>query len=111
MQAHSRQTYPVAVSLTRTQDQIEISASSTTRGTYVVELIRYTPSETVEIRRGENAGKALRYSNIVKSLDVIANWDGAGVLSIRAAVQGNDPIVVLVQRAGNGPIVGAAQLR
>ena len=111
VQAHSRQTYPVSVSLTRNQDQIEIAATATEMGNYVVELIRYTPSERIDIRRGENAGKVITYTNIVRSLDRVADWDGAGVLTIRSAVQGDDPIVVLVQRADNGPIVGAAQLR
>jgi hypothetical protein len=111
VQAHSVQTYPVTVTLTRSQDHIDISATASEMGDYVVELVRFAPQETVDIRRGENAGKQIIYSNIVTAFDQVAEWDGAGVMTIRATALGDDPVAVLVQQAGNGPIVGAAQLR
>jgi hypothetical protein len=111
VQAHSQQGYPVSVSLTRTQDQIEISATASAIGDYVVEIVRFTPNAVVDIRHGENAGRQLTYTNIVTAFDQVAEWDGVGVLTVRAAVQGDSPVAVLVQHAGNGPIVGAAQLR
>ncbi|MDZ4135620.1 MAG: DUF1223 domain-containing protein, partial [Paracoccaceae bacterium] len=36
-----------------------------------VQLVRYLPSEDVEIRRGENAGRTITYHNIVTSWQVI----------------------------------------
>ncbi|WP_242650977.1 DUF1223 domain-containing protein [Yoonia tamlensis] len=111
LQAHGREVYPVTVTLTRTQGQLEISAVAQTTGSYVVEIVRFTPEEIVDIRHGENAGKQLTYSNVVTAFDQVAAWDGAGVLTVRAEMHGDDPVAVLVQHAGNGPIVGAAQLR
>ena len=111
IQAHSRQEYPVSVSITRNGDTVQISASSTEMNNYVVELVRYIPTATVNIRRGENAGRELVYTNIVSSLEAVAEWDGAGTLKITAPAPGSDPVAVLVQKAGHGPIVGAAQLR
>ncbi len=111
IQAHSQQEYPVSVTLTRSGDYIEISATASQSGDYVFEIARYTPQASVDIRRGENAGRQLTYSNIVTDLDQVAEWDGAGVMTIRAAAPGDDPVAVLVQQAGHGPIVGAAQLR
>lgn len=111
VQTHSQRGYPVSVSLIRSGNSVEISATSTVAGNFVVELIRYTPEAEVEITRGENAGRDITYANIVTSLEAIAQWDGVGALKIDAAAPGNDPVVVLVQDSGHGPIVGAAQLR
>ena len=111
VQAHSRKGNPVAVSLTRSGNRVQINAQPGGRGDYVVQLVRYTPQETVSIRRGENAGRNLSYSNIVTSWDVISEWDGRSVLNLAAPAPGSDPIVVIIQHAGNGPVVGAARLR
>ncbi|PRY80322.1 hypothetical protein CLV80_101173 [Yoonia maritima] len=111
IQTHGRNDYPVSVSLSRTDDQLQISATSTEISNYIVELVRYIPTAIVDIQRGENAGRQLEYTNIVSSLDTIAEWDGAGTLKITATTPGSDAVVVLVQQGGHGPIVGAAQLR
>ena len=95
-------------------DQIAISAtwdaSEAAGGQMVVQLVRVTSEETVDIRRGENAGNSLSYSNIVQSWDVLAEWDGAAPLSLNAEVTEADMIAVIVQAGTNGPILGAARL-
>lgn len=111
VQAHSRAANPVAVSLTRSGDNVQINAQPGGDGDYVVQLVRYTPQETVEIRRGENAGRNLSYANIVRSWETIGQWDGRSAFSMVAQAPGAEPVVVIVQHASNGPIVGAAQLR
>ncbi|MFT6076444.1 MAG: hypothetical protein ACJAZ1_003377 [Yoonia sp.] len=111
VQAQVRRGNAVAVSLTRSGSALQINASTAVRGDYVVQLVRYTPEETVAIRRGENAGRTLSYANIVKSWDVIGRWDGRSALTLAATADGPDAVVVIVQQAGHGPIVGAAQLR
>ena len=111
VQAQMRRGNAVAVTLTRSGNSLQINASTATRGDYVVQLVRYTPEQTVAIRRGENAGRTLNYSNIVKSWDVIGRWDGRSALSLAATADGPDAVVVIVQQNGHGPIVGAAQLR
>ncbi|MEL6205360.1 MAG: DUF1223 domain-containing protein [Pseudomonadota bacterium] len=76
-----------------------------------VQLVRYRPKATVDILRGENAGRTISYSNIVTAWDDVAEWDGAEPLTMEVAVDGEDPIVVLVQRPGHGAILGAAAAR
>ncbi len=111
VQAHRAKGYPVAVSLSKSGDTVQIDAQPGGTGDYVVQLVRYTPQETVTIRRGENAGRELTYVNIVQSLEVISQWDGTSAFSMVAQAPGDDPVVVIIQQASNGPVVGAAQLR
>lgn len=111
LQAHRASSMPVRVNLSRSGDRIRINAQSPRRGDYLVQLVRYTPQQTVSIRRGENAGRELSYVHIVNSWQVIHEWDGAGALALDAPAAGGDPVVVLIQQRGHGPIVGAAELR
>lgn len=39
-----------------------------------IDLVRYKPMETVHIAGGENAGRSLRYINIVTGLQVLGQW-------------------------------------
>lgn len=111
VQAHSARVDIVDVSLSRRGDNVLINAEASRRGNYTVQLVRYTPEETVAIRRGENAGRNLSYANIVTSWDVVERWDGRSDLELQAQAAGDSPIVVIVQQSTDGPIVGAAQLR
>ncbi len=111
LMAHQQQAQPVQVSLRRNGDRVIINAQSSQRGDYVVQMARYTPQETVDVRRGENAGRTLSYANIVTSLEAISRWDGRAPLALDAPAPGGAPVVVIVQQTGFGPIVGAAQLR
>ncbi|HEV8033833.1 DUF1223 domain-containing protein [Yoonia sp.] len=97
--------------LTRLEGAVLITAEPGQGGDYAVQLVRYMPEETVDIRHGENAGRNLTYTNIVTSWDVIAEWDGRSPLAFEAYVEGDSPIVVILQRSTDGPIVGAAVLR
>ncbi|MDP5086447.1 MAG: DUF1223 domain-containing protein [Yoonia sp.] len=111
VQAHSRQGNPFDVTLVRRGGDVTITAPPGPRGDYLVQLVRYIPEETVAIGRGENAGRSLTYANIVTSWDVIGRWDGRSALTLQAPAAGNNPVVVIVQQATHGPIVGAAELR
>lgn len=74
-------------------------------------LVRYTPSATIDIEAGENAGRRAEYHNIVTSWRTIATWDMSAPLEMSVQVEGNEPLVVLVQERGQGEIVAAARLR
>ena len=99
------------VQVSRAGNRVAITAAAGPYGDYVIQLVRYMPRATVEIRRGENAGRTITYANIVTAWDVIGRWDGRSPLNIAATISGDDAVVALVQKAGHGPIVGAAQLR
>lgn len=112
LQKHKEAGNPVRVTLQRDGDRVRIAAVGNVGGEAVVQILTYMPKSTVDIRRGENAGKRLTYHNTVNKIVKLADWqDGS---EYRASVQMPDPdapVVVLVQRKGAGPILGAARLR
>jgi hypothetical protein len=103
----------IAMTLARNGDEVQINAQSNAGplGSLIVQVVRYTPEETVVISRGENAGKTISYNNIVHTWDEVGNWDGLRPLAITAPVQGSDPIVVIIQADRHGPILAAAEIR
>ncbi|MCR9108005.1 thioredoxin family protein [Marivita sp. XM-24bin2] len=112
VQAHANKGLAVPLTLHRSGDRLTITAPAASAVSEAdVILIRYTPSETVSIPRGENAGKKLTYSHIVTEWSDVGDWNGRAPLSASVPVSGNDPIVVLVQEKGYGPIFAAARLR
>lgn len=68
----------------------------------------------VEIRRGENLGKKLKYYNVVHELTPIGVWTGKAMriqISAQPFVKpGNMRYAVLMQEGTTGPIIGAAWL-
>lgn len=76
-----------------------------------IHVIRYDPQEQVKITRGENAGRVLTYTNIARSWDVVARWNGQGTYEGRVRVGDGAPVVVIVQDPDTGHIVAASRLR
>lgn len=77
-------------------------------------LVLYSAVEEVSIERGENAGKTIRYYNVVREMSPIGMWNGRSV-SVdlpKTDVQGRgyDGCAVLLQAGNAGPIIGAAAL-
>ncbi len=90
--------------------RVEARAARAPGGPIVVQLVRYTPEETVSIRRGENAGRTMTYVNIVRSWQVLGRWDGGTSWIAEAQVRGDDPVVVILQEPGPGAILAAAEI-
>lgn len=101
----------VDVRLVRNGERVQINATSIEPGEFVVQLVRFTPQASVDIRRGENAGRTLSYTNIVRAWDVLDRWDGRTGYAYEVDIAGPEGVVVIVQQSTSGPIVGAAQLR
>ncbi len=76
----------------------------------LVQLVRYRPEATVAIERGENAGKLLKYSNIVTEMTQLAVWDSSEPLKIDTKITGDEPLVVLLQYPDFGTIEAAVEL-
>ena len=76
----------------------------------LLQLVRYRPEETVQIRAGENAGRTITYRNIVTDWRQIDTWDGRSPLSRRVDLPAGQPAVVLLQEPGPGRILAAARL-
>jgi hypothetical protein len=111
VQAHLAIDHGVDLDLRRDGDVLAIAAETSVPVATVVQLVRIDPEETVAISRGENAGREITYTNIVTSWQIIGAWDGTAPLDLQAEVTGEEPVVVLIQRGTDGPILAAAQLR
>ncbi|MDF1729551.1 MAG: DUF1223 domain-containing protein [Sulfitobacter sp.] len=111
--AHAAQVPPVKLTLDRKGDELRISAEaeSAFAGPVNVHLLRYSPLERTEIKRGENAGKTLDYANVVEGWQVLGQWDGKAPLRMQTDITGDKPVVVILQSAETGPILAAARLR
>jgi hypothetical protein len=75
-----------------------------------VQLVRYKPSETVRIERGENAGRTITYHNIVTDWQGLGNWSGEAPLEMTAPYAGDQPGAVIVQTEGPAAILAAARV-
>lgn len=104
---------PVRLELVREGDRLRVAATADPPlpRPVTVQLVRYIPSRTTTIERGENAGRTETYHNIVTEWEAIAQWPGRAPLTVEAAVPGSEPVVVIVQEPGPGPIIAAARLR
>ena len=110
---HAMQPRAVELTLQRAGDVLTIRAAmieGAASEDMIVQVVRYTPSRSVQITRGENAGHTMHYANVVSALDIVAEWDGSDGLDMTTPVSGNDPVAVLVQKVGHGKIVAAARL-
>lgn len=74
-------------------------------------LIRVIPDANVEIGRGENAGRTVRYVNVVANAKTLGEWDGARDIDVTDVDISDGTYVLLVQAKGFGPILGASYLR
>ncbi len=86
------------------------------RSPAAVRVVWYLSDAEVEIGDGENAGRRLHYTNVVRASDVIEmDWSGSARTLIldmeegRAA--GADHVAILIHdEYGHGPIIGAASM-
>ncbi|MCO8145378.1 DUF1223 domain-containing protein [Rhodovulum tesquicola] len=113
IEAHRGAPSPVTLTMERQGDTVTIRARSETafEEDVVLQVVRYRPSEEVEITRGENSGQRYVYTNIVDAWNAVARWDGALPLVVTVQIEGEQPIVALIQKAGPGRILAAARLR
>ncbi len=110
IQSHSARPRSVDLSVSRQGQTLTINARALTAmpRDMVVQLVRYRKTATVDILRGENAGKTLTYYNIVNSWNVLRQWDGQAPLQVTTTLEGEQPFAVLIQQAGYGPILAAS---
>lgn len=76
-----------------------------------VVLVAYQRTAISAIGRGENAGRTLKEFNIVRDFRSLGQWDGGERQyhsSIGSLPRDATDVAVLVQPAGQGPIIGAA---
>lgn len=97
-----------ALAMTRAGTRIKVRAEpATIPPGSVVQVVRYIPLASVQIERGENAGRTILYSNVVTSWQAVAEWDGRSPLDLVTDVPAEMGVAVLLQAPGPGPILAA----
>jgi hypothetical protein len=109
---HLAVTSDVRLSVMREGDSIVIRAEADPPldAPVRMQLVRYTPEETVTIERGENAGKTITYHNIVTSWEGLGTWTGQEPMEITVPFTGDQPGAVIVQSEGPSAILAAARV-
>jgi hypothetical protein len=98
---------PVAVALARDGQTLAITVGTGT-GRAQMLLVGFDPSHETHVGRGENGGRTLTETNIVRSLTPIGTWTGSAV-ALRQLPPAGEGFAVLLQ-AEDGRIIGAARL-
>ncbi|WGW03252.1 DUF1223 domain-containing protein [Tropicibacter oceani] len=112
IQKHAAHPAQVKLEVSRQGGQLVIRASSAhPMRPSDIHIVRYQPRREIAILRGENAGNKFTYTHIVDDWKVAGRWDGQGTYETRVPIEGDQPVVVLVQEPRYGPIVAAARLR
>ncbi|NCX07586.1 MAG: DUF1223 domain-containing protein [Rhodobacteraceae bacterium] len=103
-----KRTMPVSVKITPVAQGLLVSAASNglQNGTYDLIAVAITPNAEVQIKRGENRGKTIRYVNVVRDFKPIGQLSNGQARLTLPAVDGAK-LAVFVQAQGQGPIVGA----
>ena len=113
IKTHRNAPEQVRLTVKRSGDQIEIRAEPLAQGLgkMVVQMVRFSGGQSVQIKRGENAGRKLTYHNVVTEWSELKGWNGTSPLTLTAEILGNDDCVIIVQAANHGPILAAARIR
>ena len=73
-------------------------------GSGTVFLVTYSASSIVPITRGENAGRSVNYRHVVTGMRNIGEYNGTAM----TVTAGTGNCAVIIQRPGQGEILGAA---
>ena len=104
------------ITLTRNGDKIDFDIGAGQGAPATVWLLTVTRSMPVAIGRGENHGRTVTYSNVVRSWQRIAEWTGAPIknsVTLPEQAKEIDAVVILVQPGAvenPGPVRGASML-
>jgi hypothetical protein len=110
---------PLSLGIERHDDMLKVQIPADSRLSDAnIWLIRYLDRADVDIASGENAGKAMVYTQVVTGRQMLGMWEaetGAQIKlplgELRNVSEGNGGLAILVQQERNslpGPILGAA---
>jgi hypothetical protein len=111
---------PIGLSLSGDALSVDIGTSASAGLPHAtLWLVMYDPSVTVAIERGENTGRTITYSNVVRKLRPIAMWKGEPMSvdlpksEIKQAKVGRCAVLLQAESEGGlpGRILGAATIR
>ena len=71
----------------------------------------YLPNTQSNVKKGENKGKFLKHTNVVKRFFKVASWDGAEIiLTVPEQLQKGENIAIILQEENLGQILGLGLL-
>ncbi|UUV04906.1 thioredoxin family protein [Ruegeria sp. YS9] len=114
IEAHLKAAPEALVTAVRSADEVTVDVTPVElpKGdTYDVHVVQYSPMRHASIRRGELAGHELDYANVVEAWQIAGQWDGTAPQTFTVQLGSDLPAVVLIQRAGEGPIIAATRVR
>jgi hypothetical protein len=106
----AREGVPVGIVVRDSAVVVEVGGQSGAIASDVV-LVAYLRRAVSAIGRGENAGRSLEEFNVVREVRTLGTWMGlATAFRVPVATLPSDTtdVAVLVQPAGQGPIIGAS---
>jgi len=101
----------LAVGLKRDGDTISVSLpNGGTDGTAAVYAVLFDREHVTDVRRGENRGRKLAYSNVVRDMERVATWRGEALtLPLNGLpTGGRDACAIIIQSERTGQILGSA---
>ncbi len=80
----------------------------------VIRLVWYDAEQIVKIGYGDNGGRELHYTNVVRGTRIIGEWSGeqiSGIIDLADMIAvGADCVAIILQDGETGPILGAAKI-
>lgn len=112
VKAMQTQQEPAQVTVTRDGKHVTLELDTTydNLGSAEVNLVQYSPREVVKIKRGENAGKTIEYTNIVTNFETVAKWNTAAPATVTMNLPDNGQYAVIVQGKLSGPVYAARKI-
>jgi hypothetical protein len=110
--ASARAGAAVSIAVSDGQIQVDVGALSDAAPCDVL-LVSYLRTAVSPIGRGENAGRTLNEFNIVRDIRTLGRWAGEAReyrMRIDALPADATDVAVLVQAAGQAPIIGAGMM-
>jgi hypothetical protein len=104
--AAARKVVPISLAREGPTLLIKVGAGS---GQARVLLVGFDPAHKTHVGRGENDGRTLLETNIVRSLTLAGAWSGSAA-ELRQSLPAGESFAVLLQ-AGDGRVIGAARLQ
>lgn len=111
--SHQAAPRPVALEVQRAGNRVTLSLAARAELPDIpvtLQILRYTPLQTVDIARGELAGNRLDYANIVVDMEQVGVWNGQEPTEFTIEIEGELPAAVLVQQGPFGPVLAAARI-
>jgi hypothetical protein len=98
---------PISLQIARDSSGLSISIGAGSGPAHVL-LVGYDPAHQTSVGRGENGGRTLLESNIVRSLTTVGDWSGSP-LALKTPMPAGERVAVILQE-DSGRIVGAVRL-